>query len=1078
MKTTKMPAATIKVLFALAQQSSARVLIVQDCAFLLDGKHHEHKYIPSNAFSILRAKAWITTPAERGQQLAECAITSAGKAAAASIQALQNEFHQLEFDLEMIDNHIRATQLEFEMHAAAEEIQKAEPATEPTVDVIESQAEEPESTAPQRTVSQCLYDLRQHCLDLVDLSIIHADIDDLAKIGYIPFVTFSGNLDVSYYGNIYGNNQYEQKKQAISDTITKKIQARQLERPAAPDPQAEPTVDVIESQAEEPEAAPPAPQAAEPTPAEETQEAAPPAPQAAEPTPAEETQEAAPPAPQAAEPTPAEETQEAAPPAPQAAEPTPAEETQEAAPPAPQAAEPTPAEESPAAPVVPLVEQVRQHMPLTRPDIVRALVYGLPEVSAEQAARCHRIESTRESAYYIVESEHIQNYRYKVSYSYKSGFSCTCTSGQQNFIAIAHPSGVCMHVLWSLAASLEARMHARRAQQVAAPTEPAPQAAEPIQEAAPTEPAPQAAEPIQEAAPTEPAPQAAEPIQEAAPAAPEEPLHIATGMHIKILHACNHTCIHHYTGFIRNTLEELSKQLCPDCAPTPTRPPQETNQEAAAAPQRSEPEKPEERPHPAPAAREQSLEAATAEEREPHHREPLDIIAGIQRQQKEIIESLLSLRELVHDATLTDSQPEPELEPAAEPPQDDQPEPEPAPRKRKSKEERQAERAAERAALTQAIKQLRAAIAAQDPEIYPRYQRIEATFDRFSETNKILILHQRDTATDLESYNGWKNRGYCVRHGEHSIRLYAPHPRATDAEKTGFHFMHVFDISQVEPEPQEAEAATPTQETPAPIESRQQVAPAPAAPVAPAPAAPAPAAPVVPAPAAPVVPAPAAPVVPAPAAPVVPAPAAPLPQVEPRPQLATPPAGVQFKGEPVTYDVLDVLKTCQIDAASVILPQQLERKLYKKVNEALERIGGKWNRKAKAHLFEDDPRALFAWMIETGEQPPKNPTSYFPTSDAIAARMAEAIPASARRILEPSAGTGSIARAIREYCERQQIIAPLDCCEIVQKFQDKLQDQGFTLVTSDFLQYNPQCRYDAILMNSTFFIRKRSSSIY
>lgn len=42
---------------------------------------------------------------------------------------------------------------------------------------------------------------------------------------------------------------------------------------------------------------------------------------------------------------------------------------------------------------------------------------------------------------------------------------------------------------------------------------------------------------------------------------------------------------------------------------------------------------------------------------------------------------------------------------------------------------------------------------------------------------------------------------------------------------------------------------------------------------------------------------------------------------------------------------------------------QLDRKQYKAVNEILENIGGKWNRKTKGHVFSDDPNEKLESVI-------------------------------------------------------------------------------------------------------------------
>jgi Methyltransferase small domain len=176
------------------------------------------------------------------------------------------------------------------------------------------------------------------------------------------------------------------------------------------------------------------------------------------------------------------------------------------------------------------------------------------------------------------------------------------------------------------------------------------------------------------------------------------------------------------------------------------------------------------------------------------------------------------------------------------------------------------------------------------------------------------------------------------------------------------------------------------------------------------------------------------------------------------------------KREPVASNVLDILKRAYFESEILLLPPRLDRKDYEAVNKAIERIGGKWNRRAKGHVFEDeeDPRQLLQLILETGEMPGKNPTAFYGTSQGLAARIAEGIPADARAVLEPSAGTGAIARAIRDYCTREGIDARLDCVEVLPKFAAKLREQGFTTIEADFLSYEPERRYDVILMNPPY----------
>ncbi len=171
----------------------------------------------------------------------------------------------------------------------------------------------------------------------------------------------------------------------------------------------------------------------------------------------------------------------------------------------------------------------------------------------------------------------------------------------------------------------------------------------------------------------------------------------------------------------------------------------------------------------------------------------------------------------------------------------------------------------------------------------------------------------------------------------------------------------------------------------------------------------------------------------------------------------------------------EVLRTSRIVGNILYLPPaQLPRSLYMEVNDVLERLGGKWKGgRTKGHVFECDPSSNIAEIIETGMMPAKNPTSFFATPvpvvlDMLHSPQVPRIPQTAKRILEPSAGTGNIAVQVRLYCQVHGIDAQIECCESVPNYQERLRAQGFSVVADDFLRYSPRERYDAILMNPPF----------
>lgn len=115
----------------------------------------------------------------------------------------------------------------------------------------------------------------------------------------------------------------------------------------------------------------------------------------------------------------------------------------------------------------------------------------------------------------------------------------------------------------------------------------------------------------------------------------------------------------------------------------------------------------------------------------------------------------------------------------------------------------------------------------------------------------------------------------------------------------------------------------------------------------------------------------------------------------------------------VSQDVLSVLDraTCDGNALSLVALGQLDRKLYTDTNKVLEAAGGKWNRKAKAHLFEGLASEAVEPIILTGEiVDRKQEFQQFDTPPELAALViARAEIAPGMVVLEPSIGLGNLA---------------------------------------------------------------------
>lgn len=166
----------------------------------------------------------------------------------------------------------------------------------------------------------------------------------------------------------------------------------------------------------------------------------------------------------------------------------------------------------------------------------------------------------------------------------------------------------------------------------------------------------------------------------------------------------------------------------------------------------------------------------------------------------------------------------------------------------------------------------------------------------------------------------------------------------------------------------------------------------------------------------------------------------------------------------VENEVLTVLSRAATQGNALTLVGQLDRRLYDRTNKVLEAAGGKWNRKAKAHLFDGDAADAIEQIILTGEITIPQDFGYFPTPEPIVARLIELAEIEpGMTVLEPSAGQGNIAKAVAD-------IAEVDCVELLQKNVEALLAGEFArdVIMSDFLALVPAPTYDRVVMNPPF----------
>lgn len=181
-----------------------------------------------------------------------------------------------------------------------------------------------------------------------------------------------------------------------------------------------------------------------------------------------------------------------------------------------------------------------------------------------------------------------------------------------------------------------------------------------------------------------------------------------------------------------------------------------------------------------------------------------------------------------------------------------------------------------------------------------------------------------------------------------------------------------------------------------------------------------------------------------------------------------------------TAAVASILRNSEITATSLKLPGQLSREDYTAVNKVIVAAGGKWERKAGAHTFTRDPRALFADALGTGDagsiakapneilDAKKERQAYYtpaPVIEEVKTIVRRFILRTPASILEPEAGDGRMARALGEAYPD----AKVSICEIDDIERAKAAEWG-TVLGKDFLAVEPDQDqlFDLIVMNPPF----------
>ncbi|WP_410874774.1 hypothetical protein [Nocardia sp. A7] len=171
-----------------------------------------------------------------------------------------------------------------------------------------------------------------------------------------------------------------------------------------------------------------------------------------------------------------------------------------------------------------------------------------------------------------------------------------------------------------------------------------------------------------------------------------------------------------------------------------------------------------------------------------------------------------------------------------------------------------------------------------------------------------------------------------------------------------------------------------------------------------------------------------------------------------------------------------ILAESRVEGNNLFLPQQLSTADYKRINRVIESMGGKWNRRAQAHVFPEDPSETVAGAVARGTTPNtdrKVLQAYFATPGPLARHLVAgqhsgiAALAPGAHVLEPSAGDGALVRAILATNQSVQITA-------VEPDRERAKaiayDPRVTVVIASFEEFatTATTRYAGVVMNPPF----------
>jgi predicted RNA methylase len=174
------------------------------------------------------------------------------------------------------------------------------------------------------------------------------------------------------------------------------------------------------------------------------------------------------------------------------------------------------------------------------------------------------------------------------------------------------------------------------------------------------------------------------------------------------------------------------------------------------------------------------------------------------------------------------------------------------------------------------------------------------------------------------------------------------------------------------------------------------------------------------------------------------------------------------KLSPKALEVLDSIEV--IDKQARITAGQLDRALYLEINAALEALGGRWNKKSKVHLFENNPLDALDQVVVDGEFSNEvRDFEFFETPLETSAKLLLSIELEpGDLVLEPSCGDGALIEAILTKEPKVEVLAYEARTSAAKKTRERFSSKNVTVNDGDFLNEKPDPRFGFVVMNPPF----------